>query len=283
MALVTSTELLARARKEHYAVPAFNANCYEMINALIRAAEAEGAPLIVQIGKKWLSYLPADEIGALALHLAKKASVPVCIHLDHGADYAMAKACLESGFTSVMYDGSSLPDAENIQNTRAVVELAKHYGVPVEGEIGQVLQAEDLGEGQEPDFLTDPDQALRFVAETGVSSVAVAVGNIHHMKKKQAKLDFDRIEKLRRLIDIPLVIHGCSGVSDADVAKAVSLGINKVNVATEYNIAFTDALRDYTTANPGSFFPMDAMTAAMNRVEAIARDRIHVLSAQNRY
>lgn len=283
MALVTSTELLARARKEHYAVPAFNANCYEMINALIRAAEAEGAPLIVQIGKKWLSYLPADEIGALALHLAKKASVPVCIHLDHGADYAMAKACLESGFTSVMYDGSSLPDAENIQNTRAVVELAKHYGVPVEGEIGQVLQAEDLGEGQEPDFLTDPDQALRFVAETGVSSVAVAVGNVHHMKKKQAKLDFDRIEKLRRLIDIPLVIHGCSGVSDADVAKAVSLGINKVNVATEYNIAFTDALRDYTTANPGSFFPMDAMTAAMNRVEAIARDRIHVLSAQNRY
>lgn len=283
MALVTSTELLARARKEHYAVPAFNANCYEMINALIRAAEAEGAPLIVQIGKKWLSYLPADEIGALALHLAKKASVPVCIHLDHGADYAMAKACLESGFTSVMYDGSSLPDAENIQNTRAVVELAKHYGVPVEGEIGQVLQAEDLGEGQEPDFLTDPDQALRFVAETGVSSVAVAVGNVHHMKKKQAKLDFDRIEKLRRLIDIPLVIHGCSGVSDADVAKAVSLGINKVNVATEYNIAFTDALRDYTTANPGSFFPMDAMTAAMNRVEAIARDRIHVLSSQNRY
>lgn len=283
MALVTSTELLARARKEHYAIPAFNANCYEMINALIRAAEAEGAPLIVQIGKKWLSYLPADEIGALALHLAKKASVPVCIHLDHGADYAMAKACLESGFTSVMYDGSSLPDAENIQNTRAVVELAKHYGVPVEGEIGQVLQAEDLGEGQEPDFLTDPDQALRFVAETGVSSVAVAVGNVHHMKKKQAKLDFDRIEKLRRLIDIPLVIHGCSGVSDADVAKAVSLGINKVNVATEYNIAFTDALRDYTTANPGSFFPMDAMTAAMNRVEAIARDRIHVLGAQNRY
>lgn len=283
MALVTSTELLARARKEHYAVPAFNANCYEMINALIRAAEAERSPLIVQIGKKWLSYLPADEIGALALHLAKKASVPVCIHLDHGADYAMAKACLESGFTSVMYDGSSLPDSENIRNTRAVVELAKQYSVPVEGEIGQVLQAEDLGEGQEPDFLTDPDQALRFVAETGVSSVAVAVGNIHHMKKKQAKLDFDRIEKLRRLIDIPLVIHGCSGVSDADVARAVSLGINKVNVATEYNIAFIDALRDYTTANPDSFFPMDAMTAAMNRVEKIARDRIHVLSAQNRY
>lgn len=283
MALVTSREILAHAMEHHYAVPAFNANCYEMLNALIHAAEAERSPLIVQIGKKWLSYLPADEIGALALYLAKKADVPVCIHLDHGADYAMAEACLKSGFTSVMYDGSSLPDKENIRNTRAVVELANRYGVPVEGEIGQVLQAEDLPEGQEPDFLTDPEQAVRFVSQTGVSSVAVAVGNIHHMKKKHARLDFPRIARLREAIHIPLVIHGCSGVSDVDVRKAVSLGINKVNVATEYNIAFTDSLREFTTAHPDRFFPMDAMTAAMEQVEKIARDRIHVLDAANRY
>lgn len=283
MSLVTSTELLADAMKRHYAVPAFNANCYEMINALIRAAEAERSPLIVQIGKKYLTYLPADEVGALALHLAKKASVPVCIHLDHGPDIHMVSACLESGFTSVMYDGSSLPDDENIANTRAVVELARKYGVPVEGEIGQVLQIEEVGEGQEPSFLTEPEQALRFVQETGVSSVAVAVGNIHHMKKKQAKIDFARIENLRRTIDIPLVIHGCSGVSDDDVRKAVALGINKVNVATEYNIAFTDSLRDFTAAYPNEFFPMDAMTAAMDHVTAIARDRIHVLGANDQY
>lgn len=283
MSLVTSTELFEHAMKHHYAVPAFNANCYEMINALIRAAEAEHAPLIIQIGKKYLSYLPADEIGALALHLARKANVPVCIHLDHGADSSMAKACLESGYTSVMYDGSSLPDAENIANTRAVVELAKKYNVPVEGEIGQVLQAEDLTEGEDPDFLTEPDQAVKFVQETGISSVAVAVGNIHHMKKKHAKLDFDRIIRLRSVIDIPLVIHGCSGVSDDEVRKAVSLGINKVNVATEFNIAFTDGLRDFTTRHPDKFFPMDVMTAAMDRVTAIARDRIHVLSAADRY
>ncbi|MGN0314347.1 MAG: class II fructose-bisphosphate aldolase, partial [Fusicatenibacter sp.] len=216
-------------------------------------------------------------------HLAAKAAVPVAIHLDHGADLAMACACLKSGFTSIMYDGSSLPDEENIKNTRTVVLEASKYGVPVEGEIGQVLQYEDVSNGSEQDFLTDPDQAIRFVKETGVSSVAVAVGNIHHMKKKHARLNFDLIRTLRDKIDIPLVIHGCSGVSDEDLKKAVSLGINKVNVATEFNIAFTDALREFTTQYPTEFFPMDPMTAAMSKVNAIARERIHVLGAANKY
>lgn len=283
MSLVTSEELFPHAMKNRYAVPAFNANSYEMIPALIHAAEAERSPLIVQIGKKYLSYTPADEIGALALYLAKKATVPVCIHLDHGADAAMAKACLDSGFTSVMYDGSSLPDEDNIRNTREVAMLARGYGVPVEGEIGQVLQAEDLGEGAEPDFLTDPEQARRFAEETGVSSVAVAVGNIHHMKKKHARLDFERIKRLRDAVSLPLVIHGCSGVSDDDVRKAVSLGINKVNVATEYNIAFTDGLRAFTTEKPEEFFPMDAVTNGMQLVTEIARGRIRVLGADGRY
>ena len=283
MPLVTSTPLFEHARKNRYAVPAFNANSYEMIPALIHAAEAERSPLILQIGKKYLSYVPADEVASLALYLAKKAAVPVCVHLDHGADLAMARACLESGFTSVMYDGSSLPDEENIRNTREVVQLAAQYGVPVEGEIGQVLQAEDVPEGEAPDFLTDPQQALRFVQETGVSSVAVAVGNIHHMKKKQAKIDFPRIQKLREIIHIPLVVHGCSGVSDADVGKAVRMGINKVNVATEYNLAFTDGLREFTTQRPEEFFPMDPISSAMEQVTAIARGRIRVLGANGRY
>lgn len=283
MSLVTSTTLFEHARSHSYAVPAFNANSFEMIAALIRAAERERSPLILQIGKKYLSYMPADEIGALAKYMAEKAKVPVCVHLDHGADLEMVRACLESGFTSVMYDGSSLPDDENIRNTREVVRLAEKYGVPVEGEIGQVLQAEEVPEGEEPDFLTDPQQAYRFVKETGVSSVAVAVGNIHHMKKKHAKIDFPRIQRLREIIDIPMVIHGCSGVSDDDVRRAVSLGINKVNVATEYNLAFTDGLREFTTSRPEEFFPMEPLKAAMERVESIARERIHVLGADGRY
>lgn len=282
MSLVTADVILKHAMEGGYAVPAFNANCFEMIPALIDAAISEKSPLIVQIGKKYLSYTAPDQIAALALHLARRAPVPVAVHLDHGADLAMAQACLESGFSSVMYDGSSLPDDENIRNTKSVVEAASKYGVPVEGEIGQVLLFEDVTGHSERDFLTEPAQAVRFAKETGVSSIAVAVGNIHHMKKKQANLDFARIEELRRCIDIPLVIHGCSGVSDDDLRTAVKLGINKVNVATEYNLAFTDMLRSYTTANPDAGFPMDALTAAMEKVTEIARGRIHVLGADGK-
>lgn len=283
MSLVKANQLLNQAMKDHYAVPSFNANCFEMIPALIHAAEFERAPIIIQIGKKYLSYTPSDEISSLALYLAQKASIPVAIHLDHGADLSMVSACLKSGFTSIMYDGSFLPDDENIKNTKLVVEEASKYGVPVEGEIGQVLQYEDVSNGSEQNFLTAPEQAIRFVKETGVSSVAVAVGNIHHMKAKHAHLDFERIKALRETIQIPLVIHGCSGVSDEDLKKAIDLGINKVNVATEFNIAFTDTLREFTTKHPDQFFPMDAMTAAMDKITTIARDRIRVLGADKRY
>ena len=282
MSLITADVILNRAVEGGYAVPAFNAHCFEMIPALVEAAIAEMSPLIIQIGKKYLSYTSPDQVGALALYLARRAPVPIAVHLDHGADLAMAKACLESGFTSVMYDGSSLPDDENIRNTKAVVKAASRYGVPVEGEIGQVLLFEDVTGHSERDFLTEPAQAVCFVRETGVSSIAVAVGNIHHMKNKQARLDFARIEELRRCIDIPLVIHGCSGVSDDDLRTAVKLGINKVNVATEYNLTFTDTLRSYTAANPDADFPMDALTAAMQKVTEIARERIRVLGADGK-
>lgn len=283
MPLVTSEEILLHAMKKGYAVPSFNANCYEMIPALIRAAEMEQAPLIVQLGKKLLGYAPADEFGALAIHLAKKAKVPVCIHLDHGADLKMAIACLESGYTSIMYDGSTLSEDENIIKTREVVECAKAYGVPVEGEIGEVPLVEDVQDVHAPSGMTEPEQAIRFVQETGVASVAVAVGNIHRMKQKGAMLDFPRIQALREAVSIPLVIHGCSGVSDADVRRAIQCGISKVNVATEFSIAFTGVLREFTVQNPAEFFPMEVMRYAMECVTAIAVDRIQVLGASGKY
>ena len=245
MALVTSTELLARARKEHYAVPAFNANCYEMINALIRAAEAEGAPLIVQIGKKWLSYLPADEIGALALHLAKKASVPVCIHLDHGADYAMAKACLESGFTSVMYDGSHEETFElNLQRTAEVVKAAHAKGISVEAEVGGIGGVEDgvASNGE----LADPQQC-KAIADLGVDFLACGIGNIHGIYPENwAGLSFDRLQEIKALTgDLPLVLHGGTGIPVDQIQKAISLGISKINVNTDLQVVFAEATRKY--------------------------------------
>lgn len=279
MSLVTSKELLHNAMNEGYAVPAFNANCLEMIPALIRAAELEQSPLILQLGKKFLEYITPDHLAAVALDYAKKASVPICIHLDHGASIEQAKDCLDAGFTSIMFDGSSLPHEENIKITRQVVEMANAFHVPVEGEIGKVLMDEDVQGMTELTDLTEPEDAADFVKRTGISSVAVAVGNVHRMKRKTANLDFDRIQAIRKMVDVPLVIHGSSGISDEDVKKAVKCGINKVNVATEYNIAFIRGAVDFSNSHEKEIFPMEVLLHGMNQVTEIARGRIHVVGA----
>lgn len=279
MSIVTSKELLQDAMDNGYAVPAFNANCLEMIPALIRAAEMESAPLILQLGKKFLEYITPEVLASVAKEYAKKADIPVCIHLDHGTGLVQAEACLKAGFTSVMYDGSSLAHSENIKMTRQVVELAESYGVPVEGEIGRVLMVEDVQGMEKLTDLTEPDDADVFARQTGISSIAVAVGNVHRMKQKTANLDFERIKAIRKAVNIPLVIHGSSGISDEDVKKAVACGINKVNVATEFNIAFISGVADFHTNHEKEIFPMEVLKHGMERVTQIARDRIHVLGA----
>lgn len=282
MALVTSENMLKSAMNQHYAVPAFNANSLEMIPALITAAESEAAPIIIQIGRKYLTFTPPDEIGALAIYLAKKASVPVCIHLDHGFDVKMVKDCLDAGFTSIMYDGSAFSEEENIYNTKEVVELARLKNIPVEGEIGQVLMEDQIANIISSDFFSDPVGTKRFVDETNVSSVAVSVGNIHRMRTKQAKLDFDLIRKIKREVSIPLVIHGSSGISDTDIKKAIECGISKVNVATELSVVFTDKIRDYMQKYPSEFFPMEIIKPAMEEVTKLAQKRIKVLGANKK-
>lgn len=283
MALVTSNQLLDKAMKEKYAVPAFNANCLEMIPALIQAAEAEKSPLILQIGKKYLSYMEPDEIGAYAIYLAKKASVPICVHLDHGADMEMAERCVKAGFTSIMYDGSSLPEEENIYNTREIVKMAAVKGIPVEGEIGQVLMADAVEDLSNLNYLTEPEMVVRFVVQTGVSSVAVAVGNVHRMMRKEANIDFQRICDIREAVAVPLVVHGSSGISDEDVKKAIRCGISKINVATEFNREFVHKSYKYIQMHPDEVFPMQPLKAAMDAVMFIAQNRIRVVGAAHKY
>lgn len=282
MPLVTAKELLGKAMREGYAVPAFNANCLEMIPALVRAAQLEQAPLIVQIGKKYLGYQEPGEIAVYARYLADRASVPVCIHLDHGASKEMVRQCLEAGYTSIMYDGSALPLSENIRNTREVVRMASAYGVPVEGEIGQVLQADQVDCLEDPGEMTDPETAAYFVEHTGVDSVAVAVGNVHRMLQKEACIDFERIRKIRNKVPVPLVIHGSSGIADADVGRMVALGINKINVATEFNREFVRKAGAFLAEHPGEIFPMEPLGAAMEAVTVLARTRIRVVGAAGR-
>lgn len=282
MSLVTSKELLQHAKQNGYAVPAFNANSLEMIPALVHAAEAERSPLILQIGTRFLNYFSPALIGSVAKYCAEQAAVPVCIHLDHGCSLEQAEQCLKAGFTSIMYDGSALPHEENIRRTAEIVRLSESYGIPVEGEIGRVLMAEDVKDLSALNDLTAPEDAAAFVERTGISSVAVAIGNVHHMRKKNAQIHFDLIRDLKEAVPVPLVIHGSSGISDDDVAKAVACGISKVNVATEFNIAFINHAAAYGNAHPDESFPMEVLRRGMDAVTDLARSRIHVVGADGR-
>lgn len=284
MPLVTSEAILKRAMNENYGVAAFNANCLEMVPALIKAAEEARSPLILQIGKRFLDYLAAGTIAHLAIGLAKKSNAPVCIHLDHGNSMEMALDCLEVGFTSLMYDGSYLPVEENISNTRKIVDAASKRGIPVEGEIGKVLVSEGCYNFKDvEDDLTEPADAKRFVEESGVSSVAVAVGNLHRMRTKEARLDFDRIKAIRKVVGVPLVMHGSSGISDADIQMAVKCGITKVNIATEFNAVFVKGVSEKIQKNPSEIFPMEVLLDGMKNVIQLASDRIEMLGCGKRY
>jgi ketose-bisphosphate aldolase len=284
MPLVTSNEILERAMKEKYGVAAFNANCLEMIPALINAAEGEGSPLIIQLGKRFLDYLPANIMASVAIEAAKKAKVPVCVHLDHGSGMAMALDCLNAGFTSLMFDGSYLPIEENISISKRIAEIASKKGIPLEGEIGKVLISEGGYDFKDvEDDLTEPADAKRFVEESGVSSVAIAVGNLHRMRTKEAKLDFDRIKAIKKIVDVPLVMHGSSGISDNDIQMAVKCGITKVNIATEFNVAFLKGVSEKLHINPSEMFPMEVLIDGMKEVMQIAVDRIRMLGCNNKY
>ena len=280
--LVTTKELLIRAKKEKYAVPALNANCLEMCLPLVRAAEKLRAPLILQLGRQYLQFMTPAEIAPTAIALAKSSSVPIAIHLDHAKELKPCVDSLAAGFTSIMFDGSSYSFEENIAMTQKVVAEAKKYNVPVEGEVGKVglIETTDLNN------ITDkstPEEVVEFVSKTGVDSVAVAVGNVHRMRRKIAKLDFELIEKLSRSVDIPLVMHGASGISDEDVRRAIECGISKVNVATDFNVAFTNGLKEDVSNNPEETFPMEFMKTGMKNVYETAIERILAVKADGKY
>ncbi|MDR0720438.1 MAG: class II fructose-bisphosphate aldolase [Treponema sp.] len=283
MPLVTTGELFKAAEKGGYALPAFNANCLEMIPPLVEAAEAEGAALILQIGRRFLQYLSPVFVARSACYLAETAKVPVAVHLDHGAGIEQVRQCLEAGFTSIMYDGSSLSFEENITRTKEVALLCSSRSIPVEGETGKVPVSESGGYGNLDWDLTEVGEAVEYAERTGVDSLAVAVGNLHRMNRKEAKIDFDRIKRIHRELKIPLVIHGSSGISPEDLKQAIACGIRKVNIATEFNLAFLKGYKDCMDAGKDEWFPMEPLKWGMEKVRDLARERIGVLGANDRY
>lgn len=244
MPLVTSIELLADAQKQGYAVPAFNVENMEMVLAVIRAADELRSPVIIQTTPSTIDYAEPEVYRAMVSAMAAMVEIPVSMHLDHGSGYEMCKRAFDAGYTSLMIDGSKLPFEENIALTKQVVEMASSRKIPVEAELGTVGGKEDSHEVKEKDAMyTDPKQAEDFVRQTGVSSLAVAIGTAHGFYKGIPKLDMERLKEIHACVDVPLVLHGASGVPDQMVSESIQYGICKVNFATELRAAFTNGVR----------------------------------------
>ncbi|MEL6915545.1 MAG: class II fructose-bisphosphate aldolase [Pseudomonadota bacterium] len=249
MPLVTLSDVLAPARAGGYAVAGMVTLGWEDMRAYVVAAETEGVPVILQAGPSCRAHTPLPVLGAMFRHLAEEASVPVVAHLDHGYTYEECEAALRAGFTSLMFDGSRLPLADNIAATRRVVELAHGAGMSCEGEIGFVGYT-----GGEASAGTDPVEAEIFARETGVDAMAISVGNVHLQTEQSAGLDTTRITAIEAVTDLPLVIHGGSGVPAAQRQElARGTAVSKFNIGTELRVAFGDALRAAVDKDPARF------------------------------
>lgn len=249
MSLATLSDVLRPALAGGYAVAGLVTLGWEDMRAYVDAAEAEGHPVILQAGPSCRAHTPLPVLGAALRHLGESASVPVVAHLDHGRSLQECRAAIDSGFTSVMFDGSRLPLRRNIDETAAVVELARGAGVSCEGEIGFVGYsggAESAG--------TDPGEAARFARETGVDAMAVSAGNVHLQRSREGGLDEDRLRAIAAQTDVPLVIHGGSGVPGPQrTALARGSSVCKFNIGTELRMAFGAALREAVGRDPDRF------------------------------
>ena len=283
MALVTSKELLQAALEGHYAVGAFNTNNMEQVQGIVEAAIAERAPVILQVSQGAIRYAGLEFAASLAKTAAAEADVPVVLHLDHGTDFDQNVRCLHAGFTSLMYDGSKTPYEDNVAVTSRVVHIAHVCGVPVEAELGRVLQSADgVTEEEVIAAMTDPDQALDFVQRTGCDSLAVAIGSVHAMKEAQAELDIERLKAIQAKVKLPLVLHGSSGVKEESEVEAIQYGIAKINVATMLNQAFVRGLRRGESELPDNIDPRKWLIYSREEVKAVVRHKIRLFGGSGK-
>lgn len=240
--LVNLNEVLLPAKKNKYAVGLFNAVNLELARGIIQGAEETGSPVIMGTAEVLLPYGPLEELSYFLIPMAKKAKVPVVIHYDHGLTFEKCIEALKLGFSSIMYDCSTDTYEENIKKVKELAYIAHQFGATVEAELGHVGDNEGSTEGDSflinpEDFYTDPQQAKEYVEETKIDALAIAVGTAHGAYKFKPKLDFERISNISNTLDIPLVLHGGSGLSDEDFKVAIERGISKVNIFTDINEA----------------------------------------------
>ena len=308
MPLVTSTEMFKKAYEGNYAVGAFNVNNMEIIQGIVDAAKIEQSPLILQVSAGARKYAKHIYLMKLVEAAVEDTGLPICLHLDHGEDFEICKACVDGGFTSVMIDGSKHSFEDNIELTKRVVDYAHNKGVVVEAELGKLAGVEDAVKVAAKDATyTDPDQAVEFVERTGVDSLAIAIGTSHGAYKFKGKpeLDFARLEKISSLLpNFPLVLHGAStvlpefvslcneyggkiegaqGVPEDMLLQAGKFGVCKINIDTDLRLAMTASIRKYLANNPGDFDPRQYLKPARQAIQDMVIHKIrNVLNSSNR-
>lgn len=277
--MLTSTqELLETARRNTYAIGAFNVYNLEGVKAVVNAAETSRSPAMLQLHPSALKYGKLPLI-ALCLEAANTATVPIAVHLDHSTSAKDIWLALEAGVRSIMADGSPMPYAENQQFTQEMTELAHRYGAVVEAEIGRISGTEDgLTIAEKEAKMTDPEQALEFVQRTRVDSLAVTIGNVHGEYKSPPRLDFERLYQIRRLLDIPLVLHGASGLPEAMISQSIQLGVCKFNVNTEVRQAYMQALQDEICGETVGDL-LEVAEEAIAAMEAVITDKLYLFGS----
>lgn len=283
MALVSMTEMLKKAKEGKYAVGQFNMNNLEFTQAIIEAAEEENSPVILGVSEGALKYMGLEYTVAMAKAAAEKAKVPIALHLDHGSTYEIAMKVIGAGFSSVMFDGSHYPYEENIEITKRVVEAAHAMGVSVEGELGTIGGTEDdLSVDEEHAKLTNPSEAIEFYNATKVDALAIAVGSAHGVYKGEPKIHFEIIDSVSKQIDIPLVLHGGSGIPDETIRTAISYGIGKVNVNTENQIAFTDKIREILNNDSKVYDPRKYLGPGRQAIKEVVKEKIRLFGSNGK-
>lgn len=281
--LVTGKQILEHADQNGYAVGAFNVNNMEIIQAIAEAAGDLKAPVILQASQGAIKYAGVEYITSLVKTTAGLIDVPMALHLDHGTDFDEIMKCIRNGFTSVMIDASKHELEENIRLTKEIVRIAHSVGVSVEAELGKIGGTEDhIVVSEAEATYTDPEEARIFVEETGVDSLAIAVGTAHGVYKGEPKVDIERIKEIDRVVSVPLVLHGSSGVPYDTLENAVKAGIRKINIDTDIRASFATSVKEFVEANPSEIDPRKILKPARVRMADTVKEKIKVFGSDGK-
>lgn len=285
MTLISLKKALSHAQKHHYALGAFNVHNFNLLHGVFAAAKAKRSPMIINVAEVHLKYASIEEIAPLIKMAARRADIPVVLNLDHGLHFETIVKAIKWGFTSVMFDGSALSYEDNIKQTQEVVKIAHAVGVSVEAELGAVGGDEGgglYGSAHEK-YFTDPKLAKEFVQKTHIDALAVAIGNAHGLYKGTPKLDFDRLAEIRKQTDIPLVLHGGSGLSDDDFRKAITLGIHKINFYTGMSQAAIKSLKEsLNNPAPGYDHYAQSLASVEKSVQKIVEEQMDIFGSSQK-